>query len=90
MLQSTYILSVITIDKTALNIMKYTDIYSIINSDSQVLPKENDVDAEKTDEPIVKTDSLLILRRLFKYNIHNFLLLIILTFFALLTLYSQA
>ncbi len=86
MLQSTYILSVITIDKTALNIMKYTDIYCIINSDSKVLPKENDVDAEKTDEPIVKTDSLLILRRLFKYNIHNFLLLIILTFFALLTL----
>jgi hypothetical protein len=63
MLQSTYILSVITINKTALNIMKYTDIYSIINSDSKVLPKENDVDAEKTDEPIVKTDSLLILRR---------------------------
>ena len=90
MLQSTYILSVITINKTALNIMKYTDIYSIINSDSQVLPKENDVDAEKTDEPIVKTDSLLILRRLFKYNIYYFLLLIILTFFALLTLYSQA
>jgi len=90
MLQSTYILSVITINKTALNIMKYTDIYSIINSDSQVLPKENDVDAEKTDEPIVKTDSLLIMRRLFKYNIYYFLLLIILTFFALLTLYSQA
>jgi hypothetical protein len=63
MLQSTYILSVITINKTALNIMKYTDIYSIINSDSKVLPKENDVDAEKTDEPIVKTDYLLILRR---------------------------
>lgn len=90
MLQSTYILSVITINKTALNIMKYTNIYSIINSDSKVLPKENDVDAEKTDEPIVKTDSLLILRRSFKYNIHYFLLLIILTFFVLLTLYSQA
>lgn len=49
MLQSIYILSAITIDKTALNIMKYTDIYCIINSDSKVLPKENDVDAEKTD-----------------------------------------
>ncbi len=77
-------------NKITLNILKYTDIYSIINSDSKVLLKEDDVDAKKTDEPIVKTDSLLILRRLFKYNIHYFLRLIILTYFALLILYSQA
>ena len=33
------------------------EVYSMINSDSKVLPKVDDVNAEKTAEPVVKTDS---------------------------------
>ena len=36
--------------------MEYNGIYSMIKSDSKVLPKADGVNAEKTAEPVVKTD----------------------------------
>ena len=53
----------------------------MIKSDSKVLPKADDVNAEKTAETVVKIKTLLlILLRLFKYNIHYFFLLMTLIF----------
>ena len=52
----------------------------MIKSDSKVLPKADNVNAEKTAEPVVKADSSAILLRLFKYNINYFFLLITLIF----------
>jgi hypothetical protein len=37
--------------------MNYMEIYSMINSDSKVSPKDNNVNAERKAEPAVKTDS---------------------------------
>ncbi len=37
--------------------MKYTEIYGMIKSDSKVLPKADNVNEEKTAEPVVKADS---------------------------------
>jgi hypothetical protein len=37
--------------------MKYKGVYSMIKSDSKVLPKADGVNAKKTAEPVVKTDS---------------------------------
>jgi hypothetical protein len=37
--------------------MRYKGVYSMIKSDSKVLPKADDINAEKTAEPVVKTDS---------------------------------
>jgi hypothetical protein len=56
-LQSIYILLVIATYKPALYIMEYTEVYSMIKSDSKVLPKADNVNEEKTAEPVVKADS---------------------------------
>jgi hypothetical protein len=37
--------------------MEYRERYSMVKSDSKVLPKTDDSNAEKTIEPIVKTNS---------------------------------
>ena len=57
MLQHLYILQAITTNKPALHILKYKEIYSMIKSDSKVLPKAGDFNAVNTAEPVVKTDS---------------------------------
>ena len=48
------------------------DIYSVgmIKSDQKVLPKADDVNAEKTAEPVVKTNSSANSAKAFKYYIH--------------------
>jgi len=46
-----------TINKSALNMINYKEIYSMVQSDSKVLPKADDVSAEKTAESVIKTDS---------------------------------
>ena len=37
--------------------MKNMEIYSLIKSDSKLLPKARDFNAENTAEPVVKTES---------------------------------
>jgi len=57
-LQSIYIVQAITKYNPALNIMKYMEIYSMINSDSKVSPKDNNINAERKAEPVVKADCI--------------------------------
>ena len=38
--------------------MKYMEIYSMINSDSKVSPKDNNINAERKAEPVVKADCI--------------------------------
>jgi len=59
MLQLFYIAQVISKYKPALNIMKYLEIYSMINSDSKVSPKADNINnAERKAEPIVQADHI--------------------------------
>ena len=37
--------------------MNYKGVYSMIKSDSKVLPKADNVNAKKTAEPVIKTNS---------------------------------
>ena len=59
-LQLFYIVQVISKYKSALNIMKYIEIYSVITSDSKVSPKADNVNAERKAEPIVQADCIKI------------------------------
>ena len=52
----------------------------MIQSDSKVLPKADDVNAEKTAEPILKIDPSANSANDIKYNINYFFLLITLNF----------
>jgi hypothetical protein len=56
-LQLIYIVQAIYINKPALNIRKYEEIYIMIESDKKVLPIVDDINAEETAEPSVKKDS---------------------------------
>ena len=56
-LQSIYTIQTITTYKSALYIVEYKEIYSMIKSDSKVLPKADNVNEEKTAESVVKADS---------------------------------
>jgi len=38
--------------------MKYMEIYSMVNSDSKVSPKDNNVNAERKAESVVKADCI--------------------------------
>ncbi len=55
-LQHIYIVNTITINKLEQYIKKYQEIYSMIKSDPKGLPKADDINAEKTAGPIVKTN----------------------------------
>ena len=55
-LQSIYIVQAMNIYKPALNIMKYMGIYSMINSDSKVSPKADNVNAERKAEAVAQAD----------------------------------
>ena len=61
-LQSIYIVQVINTYKPILNMIKYIEIYSMINSNSKASPNADNVNAERKAEPVaqadcVKTDS---------------------------------
>jgi hypothetical protein len=56
-LQPIYIVQAISINKPALNIMKYEKIYIMIESDNKASPQADDINAEKKAEPSVKNDS---------------------------------
>ena len=57
MLQLIYMVQAISINKSALNIRKYEEIYIMIESDNKATPKADDTNAEKKAEPSVKKDS---------------------------------
>ena len=58
-MRSIYSAQVISKYKPALNIIKYMEIYSMINSDSKVSPKADNVNnAERKAEPIVQADCI--------------------------------
>jgi hypothetical protein len=52
-----YIVQASSINKLELTIIKYVEIYIMLESDMKVLPMINDVNAEKKAEPSVKKDS---------------------------------
>ena len=52
-----YIVQANSINKPALNIGKYEELYIMIESDKKVLPMVDDVNAKKKAEPSVKKDS---------------------------------
>ena len=56
-LQLVYIVQAISINKLELTIKKYEEIYIMLESDKKVLPKTDDINAEKKTEPSVKKDS---------------------------------
>jgi hypothetical protein len=56
-LQPIYSVQAISINKPALNIMKYMELYIMIESNTKATPKADDINAEKKVEPSVKKDS---------------------------------
>jgi hypothetical protein len=56
-LRHIYIVQAISINKLVFNIMKYEEIYIMIESNKKVTPKADDINAEKKAEPSVKKDS---------------------------------
>ena len=55
-LQSIYIVQVITKYEPALNMIKYMALYSMINSDSKVSPKADNVHVERKAEAVTQAD----------------------------------
>ena len=52
-----YIVQAISINKLELTIIKYVEIYTMLESDKKVTPKVDDINAEKKVETSVKKDS---------------------------------
>jgi hypothetical protein len=56
-LRRIYIVQAITINKLALNIRKYEELYTMIESDNKATPKADDIDAEKKADSSIEKDS---------------------------------